>query len=376
MRTTATRWLLLAGLLGLTACSWFGGDKKMSLLTEYPPTAKIATLWQKNIGKLSPLGFAPLIQEGVLYGASGNGQVVAIELAANRELWRIGFKEKLSAGVGGGVNSVYVGTRKGEVVALDLAGKERWRSVVSSEILAAPQAFQGVVVVRTVDGRIVGLDEVDGKRRWLQQRTNPALVLRNLAPIVPAGNLIYVGTPGGRLVAMNVSDGNVAWEEAVSQPRGVTELERIADVAAAPLLDSEQVCAVSYQGRLACFDQKKGSLEWYRDVSSASGLAKDSRALYTTDARGAVLAFAKASGTNLWKQEKLQGRKLSGPAVTGNYVVVGDVEGFIHVLERESGQLAARVATDKSPIVTSPLVIENGVIVQTQKGNFYAIMIQ
>ena len=368
--------LLVAVVSGLSACAWFGGDKKMSLLTEYPPTAKVATVWQKNIGKQSSLGFAPLIQDGVVYAASANGQVVAIEIAANRELWRIAFKERLSAGVGGGASGVYVGMRKGEVVALDLTGKERWRSPVSSEILAAPQSAQGVVIVRTVDGRIVGLDEADGKRRWLQQRSNPALVLRNLAPIVAANGLAYVGMPGGRLLALNVADGTIAWEVAVAQPRGVTELERIADVAAAPLLDEDQICAVAYQGRLACFDQQKGGLEWYREVSSASGLSKDGGAIYTTDDKGTALSFAKVSGTNRWKQEKLQGRKLSGPAVAGKYVVVGDVEGYLHVLESETGQLAARIATDKSPIVSAPVAIDNGVIVQTQKGNLYAISIQ
>ncbi|MEO5862297.1 MAG: outer membrane protein assembly factor BamB [Burkholderiales bacterium] len=375
-RVAARGLVLVSGVLVVSACSWFGGgDKKMSPLTEYAPTATVATAWQKSIGRRSPIGFAPLLRDAVIYGASANGQVVATQLPAGQELWRVTLKEALSAGVGSGPSGVYVGTRKGEVVALDLSGKERWRSAVSSEILVAPQASGGVVVVRTVDGRIVGLNETDGKRRWLQQRTNPPLILRNVGQVAASDGLIYAGMPGGRLMATKVDDGALAWETFVSQPRGSTELERIADVVGAPIVDGERVCAVSYQGRLACFNAAKGNLDWYREVSGAAGVAKDQRALYTTDTRGHVLAFLKAGGTILWKQEKLQGRKLSGPAVFGNYVVVGDVEGYVHLLARDSGELAARVATDKSPIHAAPVITQQGVLVQTDKGNLYAISI-
>jgi outer membrane protein assembly factor BamB len=361
----------------VAACSWFGGgDKKMSPLTEYAPTVKATTAWQKSIGKRSPIGFAPLLRDGVIYSASANGQVVAAQLPAGQELWRVTLKEPLSAGVGSGEAGVFVGTRKGEVVALDLTGKERWRSAVSSEILVAPQATGGVVIVRTVDGRIVGLNETDGKRRWLQQRTNPPLILRTVGQVVATEGLVYAGMPGGRLMATKIDDGALAWETFVSQPRGSTELERIADVVGAPILDGERVCAVSYQGRLACFDAAKGNLDWYREVSGVAGVAKDQRAIYASDSRGHVLAFLKVGGTNIWKQEKLQGRKLSGPAVFKNYVVVGDVEGYVHVLARETGELAARVPTDKSPINAAPVVTEQGVLVQTDKGNLYAIAIQ
>ena len=133
---------------------------------------------------------------------------------------------------------------------------------------------------------------------------------------------------------------------------------------------------MSYQGRLACFDTEKGNLDWYREVSSAAGLAMDNRAIFTADSNGVVMAYLKSAGTQIWKQEKLKGRKLSGPAVFGNYVIVGDVEGYVHLLGRESGELTARIATDKSPIVTAPVATGQGVLVQTEKGNLYAIAIQ
>lgn len=367
---------LLASALALTGCGWFGGDKKMSVLTEFAPTAKAAITWKKNIAKQSPIGFAPLLQNGVVYSAGGNGQVLAVDAATGKDLWRFAVKEELSSGVGSGKDSVYFGTRKGEVVALDLAGKQRWRSAVSSDILIAPQAVNDVVIVRTVDGRIVGLNNADGKRRWLQQRTNPSLVLRNLGAVASSNGVMFAGLPGGRLIATKVEDGSLLWETLVSQPRGATELERIADVASAPLLDGDKLCAVSYQGRLACFDADKGNLDWYREVSSATGLARDERALFTSDSNGVVVAYLKTAGTPLWKQEKLKGRKLSGPAVFGKFLVVGDVEGFVHVLSRETGELAARIATDKSAIIAAPVATEQGVLVQTEKGNLYTIAIQ
>jgi outer membrane protein assembly factor BamB len=372
------RHVLAAALcLGVSACAWFGDDKeKMSPLTEFTPSAKAQVAWRASVGKRSDSGFTPLLAGGNVYAAANNGLVSAFQAANGRQLWVRDVKQQLTAGVGLGDDSVYVGTKKGEVIALALDGKELWRSQLPSEILARPQASEDVVLARTGDGGVAGLEKATGQRKWLQQRTNPALILRNMGAVTIASGTAFMGFPGGKLAALNLNSGNVIWEGTVATPRGATELERVADVVAPPVLDRSRICAVAYQGRLSCFDPAKGSLEWYREVSSAAGMAQDEQALYVVDDKGGVLAFAKSGGTSLWKQDKLSGRRPSAPALFGKYVVVGDVEGFVHVLSTADGKFAVRIPTDGKPITAAPAVTDKGVIVQTRNANLFAINIQ
>ncbi len=187
---------------------------------------------------------------------------------------------------------------------------------------------------------------------------------------------MFAGFPGGRLVALTLNAGNVGWEAAVALPKGATELERVADVSSPPVIDGQQICAVAFQGRLACFDLLKGTPVWARDVSSVSGMTIDSSNIYVADDKSAIVAYEKNNGASLWKQDKLYGRYVSGPVVTGRFVAVGDFQGYVHFMSREDGSFVARVPTDGSAIVAQPVAIDNGILVQTVKGGVYAIGIQ
>ena len=379
MRPFAHSFLFAALALLLASCSWFRGSdarEKRSPLVEFTPTATAQVAWQAQVGKKGNALLVPAVWQGNVYAASSDGQAAAYDANNGQPRWRVDVGERVSAGVGRADGSVLLGTRKGEVIALNASGRELWRSQLSSEILVAPQGSAGTVIARTADGKTFGLATASGMRLWTQSRTNPALVLRNLGDIVIASGTAYAGFPGGKLLAVNLNNGSTMWEGSVAIPRGATELERVADVVTAPALDDERVCAVAYQGRLACFDVVKGSVDWARDVSSARGLAQDGRNLYVADDLGHVLAFKKSDGESVWKQDRLQGRELSGPALFERYVVVGDVEGFVHVLAAANGELVARVATDGSAIAARPALTDNGLIVQTRNGNLFAIAIE
>ena len=269
-----------------------------------------------------------------------------------------------------------MGTAKGEVLALDTTGKQLWKSQLSSEILSAPQIDQGVVVVRSGDGRIHGLDAATGSRKWLYQRALPALSVRTHVGVVVSRGAVFAGFAGGRLIALALGTGNVGWEATVALPKGATELERVADVSSLPVFDGKQVCAVAFQGRVACFDLLQGTLNWARDVSSISGMTIDDNNVYVADDKSALIAFVKSGGASLWKQDKLFGRYVSGPVVAGKYVAVGDLQGYVHFMSRDDGAFAARIATDGSPIIMQPREFNNGVLVQTVKGGVFAITVQ
>ena len=278
-------------------------------------------------------------------------------------------------GIGGGL--VLLGTPRGRVLAFDREGKPLWQTQLTSEVLAPPEAQEGIVVARTGDGRIYGLDAATGKNRWVYQRSTPSLSVRSHAGVVITQGGVFAGFPGGRLVALALTNGNIGWEGVVALPRGTTELERVADVTSLPVVDGKQVCAAAFQGRVACFEGSRGTLLWARDVSSIAGIATDARHLYVTDDRGAVQALDKSSGASIWRQDKLAGRNVSGPLALGRHVVVGDFEGYVHLISREDGAFAARIETDGSAILAAPVALDaTSFLVQTRSGGIYAFTVQ
>lgn len=351
--------------------------EKPAALVPIKPTAAPKILWRASIAGAGGYAFAPAVTATGIYVAGADGQIARIAERDGKLLWRVDAKTRLSGGVGSDGSVVVVGTPRGEVLAFEAAsGKQLWKAQVTSEVLAAPQVADGFVVVRSGDNRIFGLDAATGVRKWFYQRQLPPLAVRSFAGVAISRGAVFVGFPGGRLVALSLSNGALGWEVPVALPRGATELERVADVASLPLVELSRVCAIAFQGRVACFDITKGSQVWARDVSSFAGMGVDARALYITDDKNAVVALDKAAGASLWKQDKLARRRVSAPLPVGRYVVVGDVEGYVHVLSREDGSFAARIATDGSPINSPPVALDDGFLVQTRNGGIFALAVQ
>ena len=369
--------IALVGTISLMLTGCGGSDAvKPAKLPEFKPTAQARVAWRASVGGSKSYIFSPALAQGAIFAAGADGTVARFDAANGKQVWRANSGVRLSAGVAVDGDLVLVASNKGDVLAYGLDGKERWRAKVTSEVLSPPRASGSIVVVRSGDGRIFGLDATSGEQLWQYQATMTPLLLRAQPGVSIIGNAVLLGLPAGKVMALSLATGLPLWDVTVAQPKGANELERITDVAAPPLVDREQACAVTYQGRIACYDVAKGTLEWSRDASSAAGLATDAVAVYMTDENGAVMAFDKASGATLWKQDKLFARQVSGPAVRGSLIVVGDYEGYVHFLERADGAFVVRVSTDGSRIATPPLTVGSNVLVQTRDGGLYAIEVK
>ncbi|HEV8259855.1 MAG TPA: outer membrane protein assembly factor BamB [Burkholderiales bacterium] len=364
--------LLLAFLLG--GCGSKG--PKPAPLPEFKPAAKLRVEWRANVGSAGRYLFTPALYQDGVYAAGGRGKIVRLNAATGKTVWRVDTKSTLSGGVGVGENMVMVGTAKGAVLAYDLDGKPLWKSTVSSEVLSAPQAAGGFVVVRSGDSRIFGLDAKDGTRRWEYQTLMPPLTLRAHPGVIIIEGFVIAGMPAGKLVALNLANGGVVWETVVAAPKGDNELERITDIAGVPLAEQKTVCAVTFQGRAACYETERGGQLWARVSSSVGGLVADERNVYLSEDTGAVVALDKNTGASAWKQDRLARRSLSTPLVFGNHVVVGDFEGQVHFLRIEDGSFAARIGTDGGGIAAAPRRVDDKVLVQTRKGGVYAIKLR
>lgn len=373
--------LLLQGCqtVGNLYQGWFGSapKQKAAELVQFQPSANLRIVWQGSAGATQRNVFYPALGGNAVYAAGASGNIVAYGANGGGLQAQFEAGTPLSGGVGLAGGLVLVGTAKGEVLAFEPAGKLLWKVQLSGEVLAPPAGADGLVVVRTADGRIYGLNAADGKQRWVYQRALPPLAVRSFAGLVVNRGAVFAGFPGGRLVAIALPTGNVGWESVVALPKGATELERVADVTSYPVIDGQQICAVAYQGRIACFDPQSGNTLWARDLSSIAGMSLDSRNAYVTDERNAVLALDRRNGASLWKQDKLAGRWVTAPAALGRYVFVGDFEGYVHVLAREDGAFVGRIATDGSAIQAPPMALDlRTVLVQTRSGGLFAIAIQ
>ncbi len=342
-------------------------------LVKFRQSAAFTVRWSRDLEDMGNSTLQPALTQDAVYAADAAGDLLRLKRDSGKTVWQINTNFTITGGLGAGDGLVLAGGEKGEVAAYGEDGKLRWQTTVSSEVLGAPQVAGGIVVVRSGDGRIAGLSEKDGKRIWLYERIMPALVVRSDASVVIHNGTIYAGYAGGKLVAISLATGNLLWEATLSEPRGNTELERISDITSQPQVDDERVCAVSFQGRVGCFDAAQGNLLWSHELSSEMGLAMKDTTLYVSDAQGDVLAIDKSSGSSLWKNDQLFMRQTSAPCVIGDYLVVGDKEGFLHALKRDDGSLAARIGTDDSAILSAPIEMDNGLLVQTYDGGLYSI---
>src|SRR5690625_330746 len=366
------RGAVLCAFLLLGACSMFSSKDprfEPTPLEDYEARMPVAVRWSAPIGSGSGYGCIPCVEGNSVYAASASGQVSRLDLSSGRVQWSANLGTRLSAGVGTDGQVVAVAAPDGTVIALDNQGKELWRSKASSEVNIPPAVGSGVVVVRSSDYRVQAFDARSGEPLWNLQRPGPALALKTNMQMEILDGLVVTGMPNGRVLLIDASSGALQWEGIVSQSFGATDLERISDVVGRPLLVGSLMCAASYQGRIVCFDMAdQAQPVWAEDFSTARGIGANNQMVYAADTRDKVHAFGLDSGHLVWEQNALRNRRLTAPAVHDRVVAVGDFVGFLHFLAPHDGRQMARVQVSSRPIVSQPVAIDGGVLVQTDNG--------
>lgn len=345
-------------------------------LVEFDTLAEIIKLWSKDTGKGSTKQFLKLTPshvQGKVFVADVGGSLLAFDATSGNKLWKSNVGLPITGGPGASETLIMVGSEEGDVLAYaNEDGKFLWQTKVSSEVLAAPQEAYGIVVVRTVDGKIFGLDARDGNRLWVYDRTVPSLTLRGTSNPVITGDVIIAGFDGGRLAAIDLRSGRLIWETSVSLATGRSQLERMVDIDSDPIIIGEDIYVATFQGRLASVAMNNGRITWTRDISSYAGLTSDGKNIYITDDQSYVWALDRITGNSIWKQENLFARHATAPATIGDLVVVGDLEGYLHWMNKNSGQFVARTRISRHPILAPPIVIEDIVYVYSSDGTLGA----
>lgn len=364
----------LCALALLVGCT----DKaeRPAVLTTLVNHIQVKAVWHTRVRGEAPklrLGLDVAVDGKQVFTASYKGAVAAFDLASGRRLWQRELRAPLAGGPTAADGLVIIGTSKGEVIALaQKDGALRWRVRVNAEILAAPAVGGGLVVVRGVDGKLFGLAEADGHENWLVDQQVPRLSLRGTSRPVLIGDLAICGFDNGRLLAVTRGSGATAWDTAVAQPHGNTELRRLIDIDASVQADGDDLFAIAYQGRVARIVRDSGQIVWARDLSGYRGLAVDANSVYVTTAEGDVVSLDRRTGTEQWRQKGLERRQLSAPAIYGGRIVVADLSGLVHWLDASSGAFVARAKDGKQRISSAPIVAGDLLLVFGDDGDLTA----
>ena len=360
-------------VIALTACGGNARVRKPAELAAVTNQFDLQPVWSTSVGSSESFNFHPIVAGDAVYAASHSGNLAKIDLATGNKVWSVSVPERLAIGPGSDGRTTVAVSTKGMVYAYDDTGKKIWNVSVGSEVLSEPVVAAGIVVVRALDNRFIGLDATTGVRKWTYQRQQSALSLRVGYGMLAIGNeVIVTGFTGGRFGMIAIANGGLIWETPVSFPKGFSEIERLNDVTAKPSMEGEIICAVSYQGRIGCGQARTGNLLWFKDYSSYTGTAQSSEMVFSANEKSHVTAFATKDGTQVWENTQLTYRDVGEPLAVGRVLLLGDAQGYIHAFSQANGELVARIRHDSSPISAAPIAVGGLILVQSQGGKLAA----
>jgi outer membrane protein assembly factor BamB len=383
--------------IGLGACSSTDEEDestKVAELTEITQAFEADVIWESSVGDGVSDYFSrlkPIVSYGKLYSASRDGDVIAFEIESGDKVWSVDlsdvngergfFDSRQSALLNGGpvtgINKVFIGSENGDVFSLNAeSGEIDWQGKVKGEVITAPALDSGVLIVNTASGVLKAFNASNGQDEWQIDQEVPALTLRGVsAPTIASGGVI-VGSADGTLSVYLLETGQQGWTIDVGKATGSTELEGVIDVDSAPLLYGDKIYSISSKGNLVAVDLRTGRMLWERQYSSYRQLSVSGNTIYLTDIKGHVYAVDRQNGFEKWSQLALTNRGVTGPVAVGNYIVVGDFEGYLHWLDQTTGEIVARHEVDSSGLHTAPTVYKNIIYVQSRNGDLQAIKTQ
>lgn len=334
-------------------------------------------LWSSDIGDGVGHYFSklkPVFAYDAIYLASRDGEVKALSPETGKKIWDVELDSnqplRLSGGLSAAGNQLFVGSENGVIYALNAqSGETVWSSKVEGEVLSTPVTDGGLVMVNTSEGHLIALEQASGEQQWTISSEVPNLTLRGDSSPVALSGGVFWGTPSGRLAAAISSRGQMIWQQTIGTPKGATEIERLVDVDAAPVVIGGMLYSIGYNGELVAIDLRTAKAAWKRPYSSSSDMATDGGRLFIVADHDHLAAVDARSGTELWTNNQLENRLLTSPVVINGYLVVGDSEGYLHWIDRSTGQFVAQQFIDESGFAVAPLALSDGYLVVTRNGD-------
>ena len=378
------RLAVIAAALSLVGCEtiggWFDDDDYDATapveLTKIDATVELDRRWSTSVGDGQGDGLYrinPLLEDGVIYVASADGELLAVDAASGRKQWDTDLELPISGGVGKYRDTLLLGGADGLVLRLNAAdGSEVWRTPVSSEILSAPQSDGKVVVAQSYDGKLIGFDFETGEKLWSYISDVPVLTLRGTSTPILLGDVAIAAFADGKVVGISTESGSVVWEARVAVAQGRSEIERIVDIDGTMALQGSELFVASYQGRIVAIDTRAGRKIWQRNVSAVSGVSIGFGNAYVADEDGTLSAFLRNGQGIRWQNIELGYRELSRPTPINSYVAVVDFEGYVHLFSQVDGTIMGRERSDSAGARADMIASGNRLYVYGNSGDLIA----
>lgn len=342
-------------------------------LRSFEETSSLDTVWRRNIG--DGLGrarypIAPAREGDTVFAADATGLVMALDANTGEREWQVQLDTPISSALNAIAGHVYLGTRNGEVIALDQRdGSINWRSRVSSEVLAAPQANQQLLLVQSIDGQVTALDRMSGEERWIYTSSQPSLTLRGTGTPMVIEQVTFVGFANGRMATLDNRNGQTLWDMQIANPRGRSEVERLVDLAGQPIITPDgRLFVTSYNGRVVALEATRGGILWESNLSSRHTPILVGDLLFIVTDNSHVVALDAGNGQEIWRNDELEDRWLTAPAFVDGRLVLGDFEGYVHLIDAREGNLVGRTRVHSSGISVRPVTEGSTIHVQANNG--------
>lgn len=371
------RLLLFSIILLTSSCAWLTDltslgevdeEIKPRELESFKKEIELNRLWSTKIGKGAggQVGrLTPKIFSSRIFAASPDGTIKALMVSDGREVWKVNATEfyqgadranafgkdvdVITGGLGLGEGLVVLGTAAGEILALSQEdGELIWRAKTSSEVLSPPQIRGDLAVAHSIDGNVSAYNAINGDRKWTYSSMLPPLSLRGTATPLLTSQYVVAAFANGRLAILNRESGLAGFDQAIGISKGRNDLDRLVDIDGNMVLLGQRLYLVGYQSRLVAMNLNTLSIDWSKDVSSIVGLSEGFGNVYAGHADGVISAYDAITGKIAWEVDALTNRNITVPVASSSYLLIGDFQGYLHVIAQSDGRFVGRRKVDRS----------------------------
>ena len=353
--------IVLCSIFIISSCSSMDGLRfwKSDEIDPDEPKELVAFSNQKNIviewknsfkGENEIGNFLPDFSAQNLFFSDASGNVSSINASTGDRNWSIELNF-LASGTSAGFGLVVVSDIDGNVIAVDQNdGSKLWSTNVKGEVLSKVAIDAKVVVVKTGSGELLGLDRENGEILWSYRSKLPLLTVRGSSSPVIVDDLVYVSFDNGRLGVFELNSGFQVWDGAISYVKGVSELENLIDSDSSPVVDGGLIYTTNYQGNLNIFDTAQKRSVWSYETSSFYSAIVSRGMLTIVEANSGLRSFALKTLQESWTNDDYINRDLSNAVSYKGSLVVGDFEGYVHVIDTLNGKTIGRKKISRKPI--------------------------
>lgn len=322
-------------------------------LENFTDNLSINVNWKISFNGNNALGnFIPSYSGNNIFFGDTSGNISSIDSSTGKVNWEI-ETVLLASGISSGFGILVVGDVDGNVIARDQDnGSLLWTTNVKGEVLSATAIDTKLVIVKTGSGELIALDRNSGEIKWSYRSKLPTLTIRGSSSPVIVENQVYASFDNGRLGVFELDTGFPIWDGAISYMSGTSELENLVDSDSSPLIDGGFIYSSNYQGNLNIFDTAQKRSVWQYESSSFYTPLLIKGLLVTVEDNSNIRSFSLKNLNESWVSEEYLNRGLSNLISQNSYIVVGDFEGYIHIIDPLNGKTVGREKISRNAIKT------------------------